>query len=116
MYSENRNYMTYFVEKEEEGASAKFTPTDKVFYGKLSESIKVGEENGKNKYEFETWNARFVSAAREKVEKLADKTSIVLTKWAVRNPYNKQKKRSYPYIMVMDFEVASEVAENKASE
>ena len=34
-----------------------------------------------------------------------DKTKIMLTEWNVRCPYNKDKKRSFPYIMVLDFEV-----------
>ena len=43
MYAKNNNYVTYFVEE-------KAKNTDKVFYGRVSEAIKVGEENGKNKY------------------------------------------------------------------
>ena len=98
MYAKNNNYVTYFIEGE-----AKHT--ERVFYGRVSEAIKIGEENGKNKYEFESWNARFVGKAREKAEQLADKTSIMLTEWNIRCPYNKEKKRSFPYIMVMDFEI-----------
>lgn len=72
MYAKNNNYVTYFVEEEAKN-------TDKVFYGRVSEAIKVGEENGKNKYEFESWNAR--------------------------NPYSKEHKRNYPYLLIMDFEI-----------
>lgn len=76
------------------------------FYGRLSESFKVGQDdNGKNKYEFENWDARFVGAAKAKAEKLADGQSIVLTKWAARCPYSKDRKRPYPYLLVMDFEI-----------
>lgn len=98
MYAKNNNYVTYFVEEEAKN-------TDKVFYGRVSEAIKVGEENGKNKYEFESWNARFVGKAKEKAEKLADKTSIILTEWNARNPYSKEHKRNYPYLLIMDFEI-----------
>ena len=101
MYVKNKNYVTYFVDENAKN-------TDKVFYGRISEAIKVGEEDGKNKYEFEQWNARFVGKAKEKAEQLADKTRIALTEWAAHNPYNKEKKRSYPYIMVMDFDVAEQ--------
>lgn len=101
MYAKSKAYVTYYVEKD-----AKHT--DKVFYGRVSEAIKVGEEDGKNKYEFESWNARFVGKAKEKIETLADGTRIVLTEWNVHNPYNKEKKRSYPYIMVVDFEAAEQ--------
>lgn len=44
MYAKNNNYVTYFIEGE-----AKHT--DKVFYGRVSEAIKIGVENGKNKYD-----------------------------------------------------------------
>ena len=67
--------------------------------------IVLKTENGKNKYEFESWNARFVGKAKEKAEKLADKTSIMLTEWNARNPYSKEHKRNYPYLLIMDFEI-----------
>lgn len=102
MYAKSKTYATYYVEKEAKN-------TDKVFYGRVSEAIKVGEdESGKNKYEFERWDARFVGKAKEKAEHLADGARIALTEWAARNPYNKEKKRSYPYLLVMDFEVAEQ--------
>ncbi len=127
MYAKNNNYVTYFVEEEAKN-------TDKVFYGRVSEAIKIGEENGKNKYEFESWNARFVGKAKEKAEKLADKTSIKLTEWNARfvgkakekaekladktsikltewnarNPYSKEHRRNYPYLLIMDFEVSEQ--------
>lgn len=81
--------VTYFIEGE-----AKHT--DKVFYGRVSEAIKIGVENGKNKYEFENWSARFVGKAKVKAEQLADKANIMLTEWNVRCPYNKEKKRNFP--------------------
>lgn len=99
--SEKGNIVTYFVD--ENGKQ-----TDKMVSGRISEGIKVGEENGKAKYEFESWNARFVGKALEKAKGLADKTKIVLTEWNAHNPYNKETKKSYPYILVSDFELAQD--------
>lgn len=97
MYAEHKNYVNFF---------AVDTPgTEKVFYGRLSESIKKQDGDG---YDFETWNARFVGVAKDKAQGLKDGSRIVLTKWTARCPYDKEKKRSYPYIMVMDFEIAPE--------
>lgn len=81
--------------------------TDKMIQGRVSESVKTGRrgEDGKDIYEFESWDARFVGNACEKAKNLPDKSKITLTAWAARNPYNKEKKRSYPYLLVMDFEV-----------
>ena len=81
--------------------------TEKVTYGRFSESVSTGKtgEDGKAAYEYETYRARFVGKAREKALALEDKARITLTEWAIRNPYNKEKEREYPYLMVMDFEV-----------
>lgn len=99
MYSKNGVFVTYFVD---EGAKN----TDKLFNGRVSEAIKVGTlENGKPKYEFESWNARFVGKAYEKAKKLQNMTGIKLTEWSARNPYSKESKKNYPYLMVTDFEI-----------
>lgn len=104
MYSTNPNFVTYFIDE-------KAKHTDKVFYGRISEAIKIGvQEDGKKKFEFENWNARFVGKAREKAMKLADKTSIVLTVWNARCTYVKPKDgegvgRKFPHIVVIDFEI-----------
>ena len=99
MYAKNNNYVTYFA-----GNTAQ--NTEKLFCGRVSEAVKTGKiENGRPKYEFEQWNARFVGKARKKAEELTDGARLTLTEWSVHNPYNKEKKRSYPYIMVMDFEI-----------
>lgn len=83
------------------------TNSDKMVSGRVSEAIKTVRKDaeGKDIYEFETWNARFVGKAYEKAVTLADKSKITLTQWSARNPYIKEKKRSYPYLLVMDFEV-----------
>lgn len=90
------------------------TSTDKMVQGRISESVKTGRKDaeGKDIYEFESWNARFVGNACEKAANLPDKSKITLTAWAARNPYNKEKKRSYPYLLVMDFEVQEQAAED----
>lgn len=88
--------------------------TDKMIQGRISESVKTGRKDaeGKDIYEFESWNARFVGNACEKAKNLPDKSKITLTAWAARNPYNKEKKRSYPYLLVMDFEVQEQGAQD----
>ncbi|MDD3946255.1 MAG: hypothetical protein PHI19_00250 [Clostridia bacterium] len=97
--SENGNYVTYFEVKDAKN-------TDKVFHGRVSESIKgKPKEDGKHEWTFETWSARFVGGAYEKAKMLSDKASIRLTEYNVRKPYSKEKKSSYPYILIMDFEV-----------
>lgn len=87
--------------------------TDKMIQGRISESVKTGRKDaeGKDIYEFESWPARFVGNACEKAKYLADKSKITLTVWAARNPYSKEKKRSYPYLLVVDFEVQEGVQE-----
>lgn len=92
--------------------------TDKMIQGRISESVKTGrkDDQGKDIYEFESWNARFVGKAYEKAVNLADKSKITLTTWAARNPYSKEKKRSYPYLLVMDFEVQEAGQEHQADQ
>lgn len=100
MYAKNNNYVNFFT-------NPNATNTDKVTYGRISEGVKTGrkDESGKDIWEFETWRALFVGKAREKALALTDKARIQLTEWSARCPYNKEKKRSYPYLMIMDFEV-----------
>ena len=99
MYSEQRNYVNFF--------RGNLAGSDKMLHGRVSESFKVSDDRGGG-YEYETWNARFIKAAKEKAEKLKDGTRIVLTKWAAHCPYVKEKNQSFPYILVMDFELASD--------
>ena len=100
MYTKHSNYVTFYQDTHNQN-------TEKITYGRVSEAIKTGQkgEDGKDIFEFENWDARFVGKAREKALALTDKARITLTEWSARNPYNKDKKRSYPYLMVMDFEV-----------
>ena len=105
MYSKTPNHVTFFADTHNEH-------TEKVTYGRVSEAFDTGKKDaeGKSIFEFETTNARFVGKAREKALALKDKTKITLTEWSARNPYNKETKRSYPYLMVMDFEVRDQGA------
>ena len=100
MYAKNKNYVTFYTDSYNQN-------TEKVTFGRVSEAINTGKkgEDGKDIFEFENWDARFVGKAREKALTLTDKTRITLTEWSARNPYNKEKKRSYPYMMIMDFEI-----------
>ena len=100
MYAKNDNTVYFFT-------NPNAANTDKVTYGRISEAVKTGRKDaeGKDIWEFESWRALFVGKAREKALALTDKAKIKLTEWSARCPYNKEKKRAYPYLMVMDFEI-----------
>ena len=110
MYSKSKTTVTFFKNTPNPETGNMIENTDKVLYGRVSEAVKTGRktEDGKDEYDFESWQARFVGKARAAAENLADKTKIVLTEWAVHPGYDKEKKRSYPYMMIMDFEVHKE--------
>ena len=107
MYTKGtKNYVTFFNSDKDS--------TEKVVYGRVSESFKKtgadGQplmQDGKQVYEFETWSVRLVGKAKEKYDKapLNDKTSIILTEWAAHIDYNKEKKQSFPYLVVMDYDM-----------
>ena len=107
MYTKGtKNYVTFFNSDKDS--------TEKVVYGRVSESFKKtgadGQplmQDGKQVYEFETWSVRLVGKAKEKYDKalLDDKTSIILTEWAAHVTYNKEKKQSFPYLVVMDYDM-----------
>ena len=84
--------------------------TDKVLYGRISEPVKTGKKtaDGKDEYEYENWDARFVGNARAAAASLEDKARITITEWAVHPNYNKNRKTCYPYMVIMDFEVRKE--------
>lgn len=100
MFSNTHVHVKFFIDP-------KAVSTPAITFGRVSEGIKTGrkDQTGKDVYEFENWNARFVGKAREKALSLEDKSRITLTQWAAHTGYNKEKKQSYPYLMVMDFEV-----------
>ena len=100
MYAKNNNHVTFWKDEYNKN-------TEKTIYGTVSEAIKTGkqDDNGKDVYEYENWNARFVGKAYERAKTLENNTRITLKEWSVRCPYVKEKKKAYPYIMVMDFEI-----------
>lgn len=81
--------------------------TDKCVFGTLSEGIKTGENNGKPIYVNDYWNVTFCGKAYEEALLLNDKDRISVVEMNVRNVYVKEKKKSYPQIMVTDFDVIS---------
>lgn len=102
MFSKTSVTVTYFK------AGEATQHSDKMFVGRVSEGIKTTQPDpatGKAIYEFDSWNTRFVGKALEKAKGLENKTVIKLTEWAARNPYSKERERSYPYLLVTDFEV-----------
>lgn len=108
MYAKGtKNYVNFFNSEKQEN-------TEKVAYGRVSEAIKkTGSDgqplmqDGKQVYDYETWNVRLVGKAKKNFDAnpLEDKTSIILTEWAAHVQYNKEKKQSYPYLLIMDYEV-----------
>ena len=99
MYSETEiRYITVFDPKKNEKSG-------KTVVGKISERVKKKDATGAAEYE--TWNAVFCGKCLEKAEKLKDRDKINIKKWCARNHYMPEKKRSYPQILIYDFEEAS---------
>lgn len=102
MYSKTeQKFITVFDPKVNE-------KTGKTVFSRISEAIKVGEKDGKNEYEFDSWNAVFCGKCLEKAKKLKNKEKINILEWNVRNHYVAADKRSYPKIMIYDFEKVGE--------
>lgn len=101
MFSTTQNRVTFFKDTAR-------TNTDKIVYGRVSEAIKSQNTNpdGSPIYEYESWPVRFCGGAYNKALALNDKDKIVLTQWSARNPYNKETKKGFTYLMVTDFEMA----------
>ena len=89
--------------------------TDKSVFATLSESIKIGNDNGHGQpvWQNDYWNAVFCGKAYEKAIALADKDRIRVVEMSVRNEYNKDTKKSYPMIAVTDFDIISTGAGNR---
>ena len=85
--------------------------TEKVIYGRLSESHDKFENGAKveGEYSYESWNARFVGDAKKVIETLDDKSVVTLKSFEVRQPYDKEKKQSYPYVLVTKLEKGANV-------
>ncbi len=92
--------------------------TDKVIYGRLSESQDKYENGAKveGEYSYESWNARFVGDAKKVVETLDDKSVVTLKSFDVRQPYDKEKNKSYPYVLVSKLEVGAHKRGEDANE
>lgn len=92
--------------------------TDKVIYGRLSESQDKYENGVKveGKYSYESWNARFVGDAKKVVETLDDKSVVTIKSFDVRQPYDKEKNKSYPYVLVSKLEVGAHKRGEDANE
>lgn len=83
----------------------KVTHTEKCVFGTLSEGIKTGENNGNPIYENDYWNVTFCGKAYAEALSLKNKDRISVVEMNVRNVYSKTTKKSYPQIMVTDFDV-----------
>lgn len=83
----------------------KVSHTDKSVFGTLSEGVKTGENNGKPIYENDYWNVAFCGKAYAEALSLKDKDRISVVEMNIRNVYSKSTKKSYPQIMVTDFDV-----------
>lgn len=95
-------YFTFFAkEKKVMGEMVNFT--DKSVFATLSEGIKTGENNGKVLWENDYWDTIFCGKAYQEALNLKDKDKIVVKEMIIRNRYVKEKKKSYPQIMVTDF-------------
>lgn len=87
----------------------KITHNENSVYGTLSEGIKTGENNGSAIWENDYWSTIFRGKrAYEKALTLKDKDRIVLVEFNVRNKYYAKTKKSYPQILVFDFDILSE--------
>ena len=70
----------------------------------LSTSRKVKNEDGE-KYEYMSWNARFVGTAFEKAKELKDKDIITIKEAAIENRYDKENSKLYVNVIVFNFEL-----------
>lgn len=103
MYVKNErgNKVTYFKSEKADELS-----TEKMFVGTVSDGVPSGKDkDGKTTYSYEYWTTRFVGEALEKAKALENKTHINLVEFSVHNPYNKEKKQNFPYLLVTKFEV-----------
>lgn len=62
-------------------------------------NISVAEKKKDGTYEYESWTARFVGKAKDVVDTLPEKSKIKVT-GNVHTGYDKEKKQSYPYMLV----------------
>lgn len=94
-----------FFKKERAINGTKVTHTTKSVFGTLSEGIKTGENNGQPIWENDYWSTTFCGKAYEKALTLKDGDRICVTEMNVRNVYSPKHKKTYPQIMVTDFDI-----------
>lgn len=94
-----------FFSREIEMNGEKVSMTEKCVFGTLSDSVRVGEVNGKTVYEHDYWNGVFCGKALEKAKNLKNKDRICVTEMIIRNRYIKEKRTSFSQICVTDFDI-----------
>lgn len=107
MYSETEiKFLTVFDPKTNERGG-------NTVFGRISERVKKKDADGEAEYE--TWNAVFCGKCFEKAKQLKDRDKINIKKWCARNHYVPEKKRSYPQILVYDFELCRNDGEDSGA-
>jgi len=103
MYSKTANKGTFFQSEQQKGFS-----TEKCIVGNFSQRVK--DNRAESGYVYENWNVRLVGVACGKAVSLPleNKAFIVLKEWSVRNPFNKERGRNEPYILVTDFDIVTD--------
>lgn len=74
--------------------------SDKVTVKNLS----MGDKQKDGSYAYESWTGRCVGQAKELVDTLPEKTRLKIS-GQVHTGYDKESKKSYPYILVTHAEV-----------
>lgn len=103
---EQGRHFTFFS-KEREINGEKVKHTEKSVFATLSEGIKVGEKNGQPLWENDYWNTVFCGKAYEKALTLKDRDRISVVEMNIRNIYVERVKKTFPQIMVTDFDIIS---------
>jgi hypothetical protein len=103
MYSETKNYARYFENK--------IKDTDGVHFANMS--VKTGEYKGEKTYS--SWLTKFVGDAKDAILEadIEPGETLILTKWKVTNEYSKETEKTYPTLIVFDFEIAPPFEEEK---
>ena len=103
---EQGNRVSFFT-REQEVNGVTILHTEKSVFGTISEGIKTGENNGQAIWENDYWKANFCGKAYKKALTLKDKDRISLVEMNIRNVYVKATKKSYPQVMIFDFDILS---------
>ena len=81
-----------------------FEPEDKGKYVKANLSTSTKDERQESGYKNMYWNAVFVGQAKQPAEDLKDFDKIQITKAFVENDYNKELKKLFVKVVILDFE------------